>query len=198
MLWIYRHISSLSTPCGEITVTDEKENKCRFSVKKNPYNPDYHLFYGTEKEEAFNTDTNYLICIHASDLIVGDMYKVCITGCQLHYGDSDEHTEAVSGTLNGYSIAIGSYDPNDEEKMAQAYEYSRKQGFLACNMIKCPPQYDESCFVQYDVEMLEDCSGFRFCLLENTIQEISFSVAWVKNKYENLLDYEDAVEFWTT
>lgn len=100
--------------------------------------------------------------------------------------------------MNGYSIAIGSYDPNDAEKMEQAYKYSKKQGFPAHNMIVPPSQYDESQFVEYDVEMLKDYSGFSFRLLENSIQEIKFPVAWIKNKYENLLDYEAAVELWTT
>lgn len=198
MSWIYRHVDFLSTPCGEIMVTDENEKKIRFSVKENPYRPDYRLFYGTENEEVVNTNTNYLICIQACDLMIGHMYKICIKGGQLHFGSSDEHTAAVSGTLNGYSIAIGSYDPNDEEKLEQAYKYSEKQGFLARNMIIHPSQYDESQFVEYDVEMLENHSGFAFRLLDDSIQEIEFPVAWIKNEYENLLDYEEAVELWTT
>lgn len=196
MSWIYRNINSLSTPCGEITITDEVEKRCVFSVKQNPYHPDCHLFCGTEDEEILNTDTNYLLCIQTSDLVLGHIYKICLTGDKLHFGGSDEHTEAVSGTFNGYSIAIGAYDPNDDEKLDQACKYSHRQGFH--NMIVPPPQYDESRFVQYDVQMLEDYSGFSFRLLENTIQEIKFPAAWVKNKYENLPDYEAAVELWTT
>lgn len=198
MPWIHRHIDSLPTPCGEITVTDGTGSRIRFSVKANPFRPDYHLFYGTEKEEAINTDTNYLICIQSCDLIKSHVYKICLTGSQLQYGDSDEHTEAVSGTSSGYSIAIGACDPNDDEKMKQAYEHSEKHGFLAHNIIVSPSRYDESQFVQYDVEMLTDHSGFSFHLIESSIEEISFPVAWIKNRYKNLLDYEAAVEFWTT
>lgn len=198
MSWIYYHIDSLQTPCGEIAVIDENKRKCRFSVKKNPYHPDYYLFYGSKNEEALNTNTNYLICIETCDLTVGHMYKICITGSPLHYGASDEHTEAVSGTSNGYSIAIGAYDPNDNEKMEQSYKYSQKQGFFSRNKIIPFLQYEKSRFVQYDVEMLENCSGFSFRLLANSMQEIKFPVAWVKNKYENFLDYEAAVELWTT
>lgn len=196
MRWIYRHIDSLSTPCGEIVITDRAEKRCIFSVRQNPYRPDWHLFCETEKEELLNTDTNYQICIQASNLVLGCVYKICLIGNQLHFGDSDEHTEALSGTFNGYSIAIGAYDPNDDEKLNQACEYSQRRGFH--NAIVPPPQYDESRFVQYDVEMLENYSGFSFRLLDDSIQEIVFPVAWIKNEYKNLPDYEAAVELWTT
>lgn len=184
MCWIYHHIDSLLTPCGEITVRNENREKCRFSVRKNVFCSEYSLFYGTKNEESIHTDTNYLLCIHTDDLVVGNTYKICLKGSQLHYGDSDEHTEAVSGSANGYSIAIGSYDPNDAEKICQA--------------LISTAQYDKSRFVQYDVEMLDDYSGFSFRLLENSVQEIIFPVAWVENECEGIADYEGAVEFWTT
>ena len=196
MFWIYRHITSLETPCGEIIVTNQNNQRCRFSIKKNPYCPDYHLFYGTIKEKTFNTDTNYLLCINTDDLKLKHIYKVYLSSGNLHFGDSDEHTEAVSGTLNGYSIAIGAYDPNDDEKMRQAEKYSSENGFSG--VIIPPPQYDESRFVEYDVEMLKDYSGFYFRLLDHSIQEIRFPIAWIKNEYEGQLEYEAAVELWTT
>lgn len=116
----------------------------------------------------------------------------------MHYGDSDEHTEAVSGTANGYSIAIGSYDPNDDEKLDQAYEYTEKLGDLAGNMIICPPKYDESRFERYDVDMLEDYSGFRFHLIDGSERKLYFSIAWIKNELSDPSEYEAAVGFWTT
>lgn len=198
MSWIYRYIDLLLTPCGKIAVMDESGQRLKFSVKKNPYCPDYHLFYGTENEQAFNTDTNYLLCVHTEYLVLGHTYRICLIGSPLHFGDSDEHTEAVSGTANGYSIAVGAYDPNDDEKMLQAVEYSAMQGFDARGIIMPPPQYDERHFIEYDVEMLADHSGFAFRLLDRSIQEIVFPVAWVKNEHQGLLDYEAAVELWTT
>lgn len=196
---VYRDIDVLSTPCGQISVVDENDRKYRFSVEKSPYSPDYHLFYGTENEKAINTDTNYYLYVHTDNLVLKHTYKIFLTGTILHYGDSDEHTEAVSGTANGYSIAIGSYDPNDDEKIRQAFEYSSAQEHLPQNMIVQPPQYDESCFEEYDVEMLEDYSGFSFRLLERSVKEIVFRVAWVKNdEYTASSEYEDAVGLWTT
>lgn len=196
---VYRDIDVLTTPCGQISVVDEKGCKYRFSVRKNPYSPDYHLFYGTDNEKTVNTDTNYFLCVHTDDLVLKQIYRICLTGRILHYGDSDEHTEAVSGTSNGYSIAIGAYDPNDDEKVRQAYEYSSVQGCLPKNMIVRPPQYDESRFERYDVEMLEDHSGFSFRLLDCSVKEIVFRVAWVKhNEGVASSEYEAAVELWTT
>ncbi len=199
MDWVYRDIDVLSTPCGEITVVDENDQRCGFSVRKNPYNPDYHIFYGTENERSINTDTNYLLCVPADDLVLKHTYRICLTGTALHYGDSDEHTEAVSGTANGYSIAIGAYDPNDDEKIRQACEYSSAQGHLAQKTLVPPPEYDESRFKQYDVKMLEDHSGFSFRLLERSVKEIVFRVAWVKHSESvDFSEYEAAVELWTT
>lgn len=196
--WIYKDIDSLHTPCGDITITDENGNKIKFSVKKNPFRPDYDLFYGTSRQEAVNTDTNFLICVEAGNLTLHHSYKLSLSGSHLHFGDSDEHTEAVSGTSDGYSIAIGAYDPNDDEKMSQAENYSERQGYLAQRIIMEPPKYDKSPFVQYDVEMLTDYSGFTFILLERTIDEIVFTAAWIENKTANSDEYEGAVEFWTT
>lgn len=196
--WVHQHIVSLSTPCGEIAVTDEKGRRISFSVKENPYHPDHHLFYGTENEEVLNTDTNYLICIQTRDLTMGQPYQITLSGGQLHDGGSDEHTAAVSGTLNGYSIAIGAYDPNEEEKLRQACKHAEGSDRLSRKRIALPAQYDESRFIQYDVGMLENYAGFAFRLLGSSIEEIVFPVAWVRNKYPNLPEYEDAVELWTT
>ena len=205
MSWIYENIDCLSTPCGDITVTDENNQKCVFSVKENPYRPDNYLFYGTEKEKAINTDTNYVICIDVNGLEVGSLYKIYLTGGKLSYGDSDEHTVAVSGISNGYSIAIGAYDPNDDEKISQVYIYSRKDGFDGFDDF----EYDKSNFIRYDVEMLEDYSGFFFRLLDKSSEYIKFPVAWIENDYTDFADYYEneeyyanyylfAVENWTT
>lgn len=137
MSWVYEAIHSLWTPCGEIVVVDERQKRRRFSVKQNPYRPDYYLHRGTEREEILNTDTNYLLCIHTGDLILNRPYQIRLMGGPLHVGSSDEHTEAVSGTSHGYSMAIGAYDPNDEEKMQQAYAYSLRRrafSFYTCRI----------------------------------------------------------------
>lgn len=186
MCWIYDKIEVLTTPCGNITVTDELGQTIEFSVRMNSYSPDC---------DGLNTDTNYELCINTADLEFGHTYKICVKGASLSYGDSDEHTECVSGTLNGYSIAIGSYDPNDEEKLCQAEEYSQKRGCEGT--IASPPEYDKSRFEKYDVEMLDDYSGFSFQLIDRSSAWIVFLAAWIEN-VSDPKDCEAAVEIWTT
>lgn len=82
--------------------------------------------------------------------------------------------------------------------MKQAYDYSEKKGVLKYKFIEMPPKYDESKFIGYDVEMMDDCSGFQFHMITNHFSEITFTVAWIKSEpgYED--EYEGAVQFWTT
>ena len=156
----------LPTPCGAIAVTDETGRRVSFSLRENPYSPVYSLFYGTIQEEALRPDANYLLCVPTSTLAIGHTYSIRLLGTPLHFGGSDEHTEAVTGTLCGYSIAIGAYE--------------------------------ESSFTGYTLERLPDCGGFSFRLLDRSMAEILFAVAYVQNGRAAPLEYEAAVEFWTT
>lgn len=74
----------------------------------------------------------------------------------------------------------------------------REKGVLKYKFIEMPPKYDESKFIGYDVEMMDDCSGFQFHMITNHFSEITFTVAWIKSEpgYED--EYEGAVQFWTT
>lgn len=186
MCWIYDKIEILSTPCGNISITDERGHRVKFSVRKNPYSPDCG---------GLNTDTNYELCVSTADLELGNTYKICVKGAELSYGSSDEHTECVSGTSNGCSIAMGAYDPNDEAKLRQAAEYSKKRGYEG--MIVDPPEFDKSCFKKCDVQMLDDFSGFSFQLIDRSNAWIVFPAAWIKNVSDSE-ECEDAVEIWTT
>lgn len=189
MSYVMENIESLPTPCGEILITDPSGKRCRFSVQKSLFDIDYYLFEGTENEEAVNTDTNYKLVLETKDLVVGELYEIRLLGASLHYGTGDDHTEAVAGTACGYSIAIGAYDPNDYEKIDQLCDASRN-----CTGL----EYDKSNFIEYDIEMLLDYSGFSFCLLDRSVDKIYFDVAWIKNEHEDSSAYESAVGFWTT
>ena len=133
--------------------------------------------------------------IKTSDLQKEVTHQIVLKGAQLRYGDSDEHTECISGCSNGCCIAIGTWLPNDDEKLWQAEDYSERMGFLKRNSIIEPPQYDTSKFKEYDVEMTDDCSGYTFYLIDDTISEIFFSVAWIKSNGVDELEYESAVQF---
>ena len=156
---------SLQTPCGDIIIEDDRGNRIPFGIERNGFDCSYDIMNGIAPQRPVNTDTNYLIVIDASVLQLGCEYKIFLVGTKLNYGDSDERTECVSGCSNGYCIALGCYSPNDDEKMKQAYDYSEKKGVLKYKFIEMPPKYDESKFIGYDVEMMDDCSGFQFHMI---------------------------------
>ena len=188
----------LHTPCGDLVVVDEDEAHIPFYLRKNIYDCPYEFETASGKIKAVHTDTNYSLVIDAASLKYGKNYRIYLCGTELDYGDSDERTECVSGCSNGYYIAIGAYSPNDDEKMEQAYFFSEKEGILKHHIIQEPPKYDESKFIMYDVEMLDDKSGFSFHLIDDKCSEIVFLVAWIKSVANEEDDYEGAVQFWTT
>lgn len=188
----------LKTPCGDVFVTDENNAFIPFSIQKNSFDCPYEFESMSGMLETIMTDTNYSLVIDGTLLKHGIHYRIFLSGAILDYGDSDEGTECVSGCSNGYCIAIGAYSPNDNEKMDQAYAYSKKMGFLEHRFIQAPPKYDESKFIKYDIEMLEDNSGFSFHLIDDDCSEIVFKIAWIRSKPGDELHYEGAVQFWTT
>ena len=174
MSWIYENIDCLTTPCGDITVTDENGKKIVFSVEKILYDIEPDLFPGIDEKEIIDLDTKYEINIDVDDLKVGQSYKICLTGSKLGDGGSDEYWWAVSGTSNGYSIAIGAYDPNDHE-------------------------VDKSKYESYSLERLYDYSGFVFHMLDKSAKCVFFDVIWIKNKKAGLeAEYESVVECFAT
>lgn len=189
-------LRKLDTPCGIVTVADENNEYVPFTVEKNLFNCPYSFESAEGKTIRLTTDTNFTLKISSSDLICGRLYRVSVSGIKLRFGDSDERTECVSGCANGYCIALGSYLPNDDEKMDQALKYSERMGFQ--HSIVYPHKFDTAKFSKYDAEMLDDCSGFCFYLIDNSVSEICFDVAWIKSDGINDSEYESAVQFWTT
>ena len=191
------NLKELVTPCGIVTIVDKNNNCIPFTVRKNQFDHPYEFKDAQGKMVKLSTDTNYELVIKTSDLAKGIEHRIMLKGARLEYGDADEYVECVSGWLNEYCIAIGTWLPNDDEKLRQAEDYSEKMGFLNRNLIVEPSQYDTSKFKKYDVEMSDDCSGYSFYLIDDTISEISFSIAWIKSNGVDDLEYESAVQYWT-
>lgn len=188
----------LETPCGIISIVDENSNNVPFTLCENKFDYDYEFEDSSGEIKSINTKTNYSVTIKISDLKLDTKYKIFLDGTKMDFGDSDEKTECVSGEKDGYFIALGAYSHNDEEKMDQAYMYSKKMGYLEQNFIMEPPEYDESNFEWYDVEMLENKSGFLFWLIDTKREFIFFDVAWIKSEPGEEDHYESAVQYWTT
>lgn len=190
------HNGLLKTPCGDILIVGENAENIPFYVKENIFDCPYEFENAAGEIKIINTNTIYSLVIDAASLKYNKKYRIYMPDTKLDYGDSDERTECVSGYSNGYCIAIGAHLPNDDEKMEQAYDYSEKMGFLEQHFIKDPPSFDESKFTEYDVEMLEDRSGFSFRLIDDKCSEITFEVAWIAAQTGEE-EYEAAVQFWT-
>lgn len=197
--YIFENILQLDTPVGYFSVNHGRL-KIPFSVKKNSYNVPYNI-YDMKNEHILDTvqiETNYAIVIDVNEMKVGSLYSISFSNGQLKFCDSDEHTEAFTTTINNWSIGIGSYNPNDDEEYDQAEEYSKKLGTYAKGTIVEPPFYDESKLRKYRVWFSERANGFKFKLLDKSIEKIVFPVAWMKNDELESFYYEDALSFWLT
>lgn len=193
-----KQIDALETPCGTVFIMDEDGTRIPFSLRKNTFDCEYDFESSTGETRTINTESNYDIVVDTSILKLNSEYRIVLECTTLEYGSSDERSVCISGKMNGFCVALGCHLPNDDEKMDQAYEYSRKMGFLEQRVIQDPPEFDESKFIQYDADILEDYSGFRFHLIDYTRKEILFPIAWIESDADDELHYQSAVEFWTT
>lgn len=181
----------LTTPCGSICITDSCGGSVPFSVRKNGFDVTYESYTG----RLHHTEHNYALCVPSTALKKGELYRIALDGAPLSSGCCDECTECVSGTAGGYAIAIGATDYNEWRKTEQLVAYARANNIDLHLPMKNVINYDRSEFVRYDVVRLEDCSGFRFELLDDDCDEIVFLVAWIE---DNWGEGEEAVQFWTT
>lgn len=174
MRYLYQNIKRFSTPCGDITITDNN-TPLNFSVCRSPLDRESWAFYGSDNAYKFKVNDDYELHISTGNLTTNRVYKISLCGnIKMNYGDSDEYTEAVAGTENGFSISIGAYDPNANEKLSQHYKAHQSNAEFT--------GYDKSLFTEYEITRLSDCSGYSFALLDNfTIKEIVFKSAWIKH-----------------
>ncbi|WP_146552576.1 hypothetical protein [Rummeliibacillus sp. SL167] len=194
---ILKNLTELNTPIGTITVKCSKEN-IPFDAVPDSYFTDYEIF--DEDNETILAhifaDANYQIRIATSNLKIAEKYIIKFNGGIFDYNAGDEHTISLTGTFGGYSIGLSAYDPNDDEKMEQAYAYSKEKRYLEQNMIVEPTKYDISKFAQYTLDVLEDMSGYSFTLIDRSCEYIFFSVAWIRLDTFDADTYEAAVDFW--
>ena len=193
--FIFTAITELMTPVGCFYVSDG-QNRLPFSVRKNPYNVKYTIYapgsgYQTIIEEL-QTETNYEIVIDTSTLKVGCTYHIAFSGGKLHFAGSDEGTECIAATVSNWSVGLGSYDPNEVEKLSQALRYAENHpGSVLI-------AYDDSAFKKYNVSRSTEGSGYTFKLLDHSSPAISFKAAWIENAAYDTWIYEDALGFWLT
>ena len=119
----------------------------------------------------------YEIIIDTDALPIGTVFTLRLHG-DLHYqfGASDENAICSLVSDGSLSLSLGAYDPNDDAKDRQAipfYQNGIRVGFRA------PAQYDTSQFRGYLLTVLTDWSGFTVQLLDRSIPQIRFRLAWI-------------------
>ncbi len=185
-----RHAYHLPTPCGGITVRDDRNNLVPFALRESTFAAAFEAGSGA----VYNTPHKYIIALSASMLEKGRVYRIALEGIGLCIGSSDECCECVCGSGNGFSIAIGASDPNEPEKHSQMTRSLTLEGLVYT--ITAAYDFDRSSFTRYDLQMLPDFSGFRFERLDDLCDEIVFPVAWLETSDDTQFETEDAVEFW--
>lgn len=185
------------TPVGVFNVFSEDGAKLPFSVTKNPLDWPYEV--RDEKDvitDHLHTETNYCIIIDASNLKIGVKYRIAFSSGEWNYSDADEHTCCYDTVIGNWVVGIGAYDPNDDEKLDQACEYSEQMGLKSVIML--PQVYDESRFFKYTTDPLDEQNGFSFKLFDYSSSKISFGIAWMKIEKYPAIIYEDAISLWLT
>ena len=181
---------SLPSPCGCITVRDDRGSYIPFDVRSSGFETAFEADSGM----VYSTPHRYIIAIPVSRLSRDRTYHIALEGIRLAVGSTDECSECVVGSGNGCSIAIGGSDPNEREKYSQFLAHRTSDALPYT--ITADSDYDRSRFVRYDLRILPDCSGFRFELMDDFCNEIVFLAAWLETCAGIEGDTEDAVQFW--
>lgn len=195
--YLFYNITELKSPVGVFSIKGGGKT-VRFSVRKNTFDVPYEVCENEKSVLTLSSENNYILEIDIDALEAGNTYKICFSAGGMKYCASDEHTEALSVTLNGRTVGLGMYDPNDEEKLRQAFAYSKQTGCYRQGKIAAPPSYDESKFCGYLIEPSDDGSGYLFKVLDDATAKICFSAAWIENGNIPAQECESAIGFWLT
>lgn len=161
------------TPCGEIVIKNGKNEKIPFSLVDNECN---------EKYSEISALANYVIKINTKDLKLNEKYYITIDGCKLQFFDCDAMAEALTGSCAGYSIGLGDFDLNEEEKYKQWDCWNGS--------------YDNPKFEHFFVERTQNDDGFEFYLIDKNFEFVTFFVAWIQNEKDKEEFFEDACSYW--
>lgn len=195
--YVYRNITELLTPVGSYKINDDTGKNLPFSVVKNLMDCPCEVTDDVGNiVTKLHTDTNYSIVVDSKILDVGKDYHILFSAGKWKFCDSDEHSTCFVSVIEDWAIGIGAYDPNNQEKEDQAYEYSKQMGYLKHMVIQDPPEYCESKFVKYTVEVLDECNGYCFRIFDHSFENVFFEVAWIKIGSLPTIEYEGALGLW--
>ena len=198
-----RIMNSFQTPCGILRCTDSAGGEIPFQAV--PLEKSYQTaVYDLISEEWIPVKPAYQaeIRIDTGSLPVGETLNVRLdSDLTYRFGASDENAVCNVVTENGFSLSLGAYDPNDDGKDRQAVPVLDENGVRIG--YQPPAQYDTAAFTGYLLTVLPDWSGFSVRLLDRTVPQILFRIAWIRHLNEPDIeaepdDYERAVTLITT
>ena len=192
-----RTVTEFETPCGILTLTASEGEQLPFQVQQVMWDLQVSVYDDVAQEYVpLESPQQYTIRVQADALTPGKDYILRLDGdCKFAYGDSDECAVASLAATENVTLSLGAQDLNDAEKDRQAVPLMR--GGVQTGLRE-PEQYDESKFREYVVFTLDDWSGYRFRLIDETCQEILFRLAWAEQNLPHV-DAEQyaAVTQWT-
>lgn len=171
-------VTFFATPCGMLRLTDADGNAVPFSIRQEIRGTEIRVFDAFEQKEVrLDTGNQYTVLIPAAQLKKHADYILRIHGTvSFRYGDSDEYAVASLAETDTVTLSLGAQDLNDDEKCRQAVPVL-KNGVQTG--LRAPERYDESKFRGFAVYPLPEWSGCRFRLLDDSVPDIRFRLAWL-------------------
>lgn len=190
-------VTEFATPCGVLRLRDDNGNILSFQIRQEIWEQSASVYDDVAgKWVPLDAEHQYTVRIAAADLTVGSEYVLQLHGDYNYaYGDSDECAVASLVTAKDVTLSLGACDLNEDEKNRQAVpDFVNGEQ----NGRKYPETFDTSEMRGYLLFVLPDWSGYRFRLLDDTVSEIRFRLAWVPHniEYAKPDDYA-AVTNWT-
>lgn len=191
---IYSNITKFSSPIGDFIITC---NETRIPFNVGRITDHSYLLYNEDGKEygELKNDDIYEIIIPVENLVLGKDCEIIFTGKNLSDTTSGERTYGKMAVIDNYVIGIGTYDPNEDIKIDQDYEYSKERRYLDQGFIISKEDYVRENFIWYDLKEDAYINGFKFELLDNSSEYIYFKVAWLENIHPLT---EDAIDYWIT
>ena len=176
-------VSFFETPCGILRLTASDGSTVPFQIQQDIWEREITAFDEFQQEYIrLDTAQQYTVRIDAFSLKRHAEYVFRIDGAYpFSYGDSDECALANLCSTGSVTLSLGAADLNDAEKCRQAVPVMRGGVRIG---LREPEQYDISKFSGYALFPLADQTGFRLTVLDDTVREIPFRLAWIPHTAE--------------
>ncbi|MBR5371103.1 MAG: hypothetical protein IK130_02705 [Oscillospiraceae bacterium] len=170
--------TAFQTPGGILRCTDSAGTDLPFCVIPLEQSCDTKVFdLITEEWIPVRPAAQYEILIDTDAMPIGAIFTLRLhSDLHYQYGASDENALCTLVSDSVFSLSLGAFDPNDAEKDRQAIPFYQNGTRVG---LREPAQYDTAAFRGYLLTALPDWSGFTVQLLDRSIPQIRFRLAWI-------------------